>query len=226
MLTFIIWTLITLIAVTLTILTTRKYGVEMAVGIFATLTVLANILANKIVLVGKFTVPAGIIVYSMTFLVTDFISEIYGKEVAKKAVICGLVANLIALMSINLVLIWEPASFAIERAEAFSKALFQTPRIIVASMTAYFISQMHDVYAFHFWRKVTRGRYLWLRNNLSTIASQAIDTLIFITLAFYGIFNFQILIGMVFGQYVLKVLIALLDTPFIYVATTAVKNLK
>lgn len=216
MLKFVIWALITLTAVTLTVISSRKYGVEIAIGIFATLTVLANILANKIVTVGNFIVPAGVIVYSTTFLITDIICEMYGKEVAKKAVICGFLANIIALISINLVLIWEPASFALEVSEAFSVALSQTPRIVIASIVAYLISQIHDVYAFHFWKKVTRGKHLWLRNNASTIVSQAIDTSIFITLAFYGKFPIA---EMIFGQYVVKVIIALLDTPFVYVSS-------
>lgn len=224
MLKFVAWVLITLTAVTLTVITSRRYGVEIAVGIFATLTVLANILANKIVTVGDFIVPAGVIVYSTTFLVTDIISEMYGKEVAKKAVICGFVANIIALMSINLVLFWEPAPFALETSQAFSKALSQTPRIVFASMVAYLISQMHDVYAFHFWKKVTKGKHLWLRNNASTIVSQAIDTSIFITLAFYGVFPLETIAGMIVGQYVVKVLIALLDTPFMYLASSFMKK--
>jgi len=224
MLNFILWALITLLAVTLTILTSRRYGVEIAIGIFATLTVLANVLANKIVLVGSFVVPAGVIVYSMTFLVTDFISEIYGKENAKKAVICGLLANLIALLSIKLVLIWKPAPFAVEVSDAFSKALQQTPRIIFASITAYFISQMHDVYSFHFWKVKTKGKHLWLRNNASTIVSQAIDTTIFITIAFYGIV--PNIVDIILGQYVIKVVIALLDTPFMYMTTAVFRDLQ
>ncbi|ADB58380.1 queuosine precursor transporter [Archaeoglobus profundus] len=224
MLNFVLWAVVTLAAVTLTVITSRRYGIEIAVGIFSTLTVLANILANKIVAVGSFIVPAGVIVYSTTFLVTDVISEVYGKEVAKKAVICGFLANLIALMSLNLVLIWEPAPFAIEVSEAFSKALSQTPRIIIASLIAYIVSQMHDVYAFHFWKKVTKGKYLWLRNNASTVVSQAIDTTIFITLAFYGTFPLQTIAGMIFGQYIVKVIIALLDTPFIYIASSFMKT--
>ncbi len=219
MIEFVAWVILTLSAVTLVVALAEIYGVEIAIGIFATLTVVANIIASKLVTVGNIIVPAGVIVYSATFLITDVLGEIYGKEYGKKAVVTGFFANIIATLAIVTAILWKPAPIGIETAKDFKKVFGLTPRIVVASMVAYIISQTHDVYAFHFWKEKTKGRHLWLRNNASTIVSQLIDTCTFITLAFYGVVSNNILIRMIAGQYIIKVLIALLDTPFMYIAT-------
>lgn len=222
---FIQWVLITLGIVTVTMILAEKYGVEIAIGIFTALIVIANVISSKIIFVGEIGSvnligPAGVIVYASTFLITDIIGEIYGKEYSKKAVITGFFANIIAVIAILIAINWTPAPFlSNEFLNSFNKILGFAPRIVLASMIAYLISQTHDVYAFHFWKRKTKGRHLWLRNNASTIVSQAIDTAVFITIAFYGLVANEVLLSMIFGQYVLKVFIALFDTPFIYIAT-------
>ncbi len=221
MLEFVVWTIATLGIVTLTVILAERYGVEMAVGIFASLTVLANILAVKRIAVGSLMGPAGVLVYSSTFLITDVLGEIYGKEYGKKAVIAGFFANIVALVSVLIAVNWQPAPEYImppELEKAFEDVFSFAPRIVIASMVAYLISQTHDVYAFHFWKTKTAGRHLWLRNNASTMVSQLIDTVLFITIAFYGAVSFSALAEMIVGQYVIKVAIALLDTPFMYIA--------
>lgn len=222
---FIQWVLITLGIVTVTMILAERYGVEIAIGIFTALIVIANVISSKIIFVGEIGSvnligPAGVIVYASTFLITDIIGEIYGKEYSKKAVITGFFANIIAVVAILIAINWTPAPFlSNEFLNSFNKILGFAPRIVLASMIAYLISQTHDVYAFHFWKRKTKGKHLWLRNNASTIVSQAIDTAVFITIAFYGLVANEVLLSMIFGQYVLKVFIALFDTPFIYIAT-------
>ncbi len=222
---FIQWVLVTLGIVTVTMILAERYGVEIAIGIFTALIVIANVISSKIIFVGEvgsvnLIGPAGVIVYASTFLITDIIGEIYGKEYSKKAVITGFFANIIAVVAILIAINWTPAPFlSNEFLNSFNKILGFAPRIVLASMIAYLISQTHDVYAFHFWKRKTKGRHLWLRNNASTIVSQAIDTVVFITIAFYGLVANEVLLSMIFGQYVLKVFIALFDTPFIYIAT-------
>jgi len=86
-------------------------------------------------------------------------------------------------------------------------------RITIASISAYLVSQYHDVWAFNFWRRITKEKHLWLRNNASTLVSQAIDTFLFISLAFYGVVP---VLPLILGQYFVKLCIALLDTPVVY----------
>ena len=221
---FIAWSLVTLSAVTLAIAMTRKFGVEVVIGVYAVLTVVANIVAVKLISVGNIVAPAGVIVYAITFLITDFISEIFGREAAKKAVVTGLTANVVYLLSIYAVLQWTPAPFvSSEFTDAFNQIFGFTPRIVLASFVAFIISQTNDVYVFHYIREKTSNRHLWIRNNLSTAVSQLIDTVVFITIAFYGVAP---VLDLIFGQYLLKFLIALLDTPFLYAGVIAYRALK
>jgi uncharacterized integral membrane protein (TIGR00697 family) len=201
----------TLFLVSITSVIARKYGVEYIIGMYAALIVVANILASKIVIFAGLTVPAAVIVYASSFLLTDMLSEFYGKDMARKAVWAGFLANIMLVISVYIAIVWEGAPFWGNQ-EAFETVLKNTPRIVFASMVAYLISQHHDVISYHWWM----GRFpqhLWLRNNASTIVSQALDSVIFITLAFYGVFP---IIPMIIGQYTVKLLIALMDTPFIY----------
>ena len=231
MIEFLEWVLLTLGVVTATLVLAERYGSEIAIALFASLTVLANIIAFKIIYAGSIAGflligPAGVIVYASTFLITDLLSELYGKEYAKRAVVAGLLANIVAVISIYIAITWTPAPFmSPESLNAFNKVLGFAPRLVVASIIAYAISQTHDVYAFHLWKKLAKGRYLWLRNNASTMASQAIDTVIFISIAFYGVVDTSTLLSMIAGQYILKIVIAALDTPFIYVATVSYTHL-
>lgn len=181
---------------------------------------IASVLANKIISIGNIFVPAGILAYSITFIVTDVISEIWGKERAKETVFGGFIALLAVLALVQISLAWPRASFW-QGEEAFQAILGSTPRIIVASFIAYLVSQFHDVWAFHFWRRVTRQKHLWLRNNLSTAVSQLIDSVLFVTIAFYGVMPVWPLI---IGQWFIKFVIAVIDTPVIYFLVWLLRN--
>ncbi|MCR3884707.1 queuosine precursor transporter [Methanotrichaceae archaeon M04Ac] len=220
-----LWAAATLATVTITAILAARFGVEIAVGVFASLTVLANLLAAKTIAFGPFIAPAAVLVYASTFLLTDILSELFGKEKARLAVWTGFLANMVMLLSVLIAVRWS-ASPVMDPALASSfDAVFGfAPRVIAASMIAYLASQHHDVWAYGFWKDRTGGRRLWLRNNASTMASQAIDTLIFITLAFYGLVPNSVLLQMMAGQYVIKILIAALDTPFIYLALAAARR--
>lgn len=188
--------------------------------IFAGSLTLSSILANKIITIFGFFVPAGVLGYSITFFATDTISEIWGKKRANFVVIGGFFALLIALILIMLSLFWEKAPFW-EGDAAYSAILGSTPRIIIGSFVAYLVSQFTDVWTFHFFKRITNSKHLWLRNNLSTMSSQLIDTVLFITIAFYGVLP----IGqMIFGQWLIKCIIAGLDTPIVYAVVWYIKS--
>jgi len=182
------------------------------ISLFVGCITISSILANKIITVMGLFVPAGVIAYSVTFIATDVISEVWGKERAREAVFGGFIALVAVFVLIQVSLIWPKAPFW-NNDEAFQSILGSTSRIIIASLTAYLVSQMHDVWAFHFWKRVTNNRHLWLRNNLSTAVSQFLDSFIFVMIAFYGVLPVWPLI---YGQWLVKFMIAVLDTPLIY----------
>ncbi len=193
----------------------RKLSVLQA--LFVSGLVVSNIIAAKVIVIWKLVVPAAIIIYPFTFLATDVIGELYGRKEADRTVWYGLLASLFAMMIVYAGMLLPPAPFMQKQQAAYELLLGPNRRIVLASLLAYICSQKHDVWAFHFWKRLTKGRYKWLRNNLSTMTSQAIDSVIFIGLAFWGVVPH--LGEMILGQYVLKLLIALLDTPLFYVFT-------
>lgn len=185
------------------------------VGILTTSLVIANVVAGKVVMFKGIILPAAVVSYAFTFLSTDIISEKWGKEKASEAVKFGFVAQIFAGALIILAQHLPVAPFAQETQKAFNIILGQNFRFVIASLTAYLISQHTDVLAFHFLKEKFNAK--WIRNNGSTITSQFIDTAIFITIAFWG--NVPNLIIMILSQYIIKLILAVLDTPLFYLLT-------
>jgi uncharacterized integral membrane protein (TIGR00697 family) len=206
------WIIATLAGATAAVLISEKYGYEIIIGLFAGLIVAAQVLANKTVTVLEFTVPAGVLVYSTSYLLTDVLAEFHGKKEAKKAVWSGFLASVILVVAINIAIAWPSPAFWKGQA-AFEQTLGTTWRIVAASLTAYVFSQNLDVYIFHKIRSRTGESKLYLRNILSTGTSQLVDSIIFIVIAFYGVMP---IVPLIIGQYIVKLSIAALDTPFIY----------
>ena len=188
---------------------------------FVVLLVTSNVIAGKIITVGGLFAPAAVICYSLTFAATDTLAEVWGKDRTRFVVNVGFLVTVFSAVFIRLAILMPAAPFWAGQ-EAFAAVLGGNLRIVIASLTAYVISQHHDIWAFMFWKKVTGGRHLWIRNNLSTAASQLLDTGIFITLAFYG--TGTPLLSLFVGQYVVKVLIGVLDTPVVYLLVHLVKR--
>ncbi len=183
--------------------------------LFATCLLVANIISVKLVSIGGWVVPAGVIAYPLTFLFTDVIAELYGRKIASRVVWVGFGASILMVILVFGGRLLPPAPIW-EGQSAYESILGMVPRITLASMIAYLVSQHHDVFAFHFWRRKTKGRFLWLRNNASTMVSQALDTGLFITIAFWGVYSTEILLNMLRTQYIIKLAIAVCDTPFCY----------
>ena len=174
----------------------------------------ANVVAVK--LMGtRFVQSAGVIAYPLTFIVTDVLGEVYGKRRAARLVWMGFVAQLMFLVMVTIGRFVPYPSFWGGQ-DAYVAIVGLVPRIILGSLTAYLLSQYHDVFAFHFWKKKTNGKHLWLRNNASTMVSQAIDTVVFVIIAFAGVFKGASLWGMIWIMYVTKLAIAVVDTPVVY----------
>lgn len=215
--TVIIWLLITMTIACGFAALSKHLGPEILIGVFAGSLVIAIVVAGKIGLIdfaGQYGLSASIFVYSATFLLTDVLSEVYGKTMARKAVYAGLLCYPMLIVTTQFSIHWTPHPLY-ENQEQFELIMGNTFRIVIASLCAYLASQLNDVWAFHFIRSKTGEKWFWLRNNLSTWMSQAIDTVIFYTIAFYGVFPVGQLIII---TYIAKIIIALVDTPFAYLA--------
>ena len=204
----------------------RKIYLYLA-GLFITSLVVSNLIFQKFfywypidieILDNKlFELSVGILPYPITFLITDLISEIYGKKKANDVVITGIFAS---FFSITILLISEAVP-AIENSpisdEEFKKVFSVSSIAVFASMLAYLIAQLVDIRIYHFWKKLTKGKLLWLRNNFSTFSSQFIDSSLVIgLLCFFDILSWDLFWGLVLSAFIFKVLVALFDTPFLY----------
>ena len=197
----------------------------MLASLFVTCLVVSNIISSKIVGWGPLIFPAGVIAYSITFLITDIYTEFFGKKETEKLIIYGFISNILMIILIFIAISMPIAPFMEDYQAVYEKVLSMSFRIVVASMIAYIIAQSHDVFAYHFWGKLTKGKHLWLRNNASTLVSQLIDTSLFITIAFHGVVPTQALINLIFYQYLMKALIALVDTPFCYIGVIIIRKI-
>jgi hypothetical protein len=194
-----------------------KWGLIMWIPVSV---IVANIQVIQTVQLFGTVATLGNVVYATSFLITDILSENYGKEEAKKAVWIGFFSLISMTILMNITLFYVPLagdSFAQEAHEATNTIFSLMPRIAVASLAAYVLSQHHDVWAFHFWKnKFPANRYLWIRNNLSTFVSQIIDSGVFVLIAFYGVFETSMLFEVFLTTYFLKFIVAAADTPFVY----------
>ena len=164
-----------------------------------------------------FEISVGVLPYPLTFLITDLISEIFGKKKANQIVTAGIFAS---FFSMGIVLVSDLAP-AIPGSpvddELFSKVFALSPIAVLASMLAYLCAQYIDIAIYHFWKRLTKGRYLWLRNNFSTFSSQIIDTTTVVgLLCIFGVIPWSMFQGLVISGVLFKIFIALLDTPLLY----------
>ena len=182
--------------------------------------IVANIQVIQTVEFFGFVATLGNIVYASSFLVTDILSENYGKEDAKKAVWIGFFSLISMTLLMNLSLLFIPVEgdeFAGVTHEATSTIFSLMPRIAIASFVAYLLSQRHDVWAYHFWSKrFPKDSQIWIRNNLSTYVSQLIDSTVFVLIAFWGVFETAVMWEIFITTYFLKFIVAAADTPFVY----------
>ena len=189
-------------------------------GIFIASLVTCNLIANKFVTVDLgfkvFIVSAGILPYPLTFLVTDLISELYGQRKANLVVFSGFIASLFVLLFLWLGGQFNSIPDSLVNDEIYNSVFQNAWRLIAASMIAYLFAQFVDVRIFHFWKKLTDGKHLWLRNNGSTIVSQLVDTTLVICILFVGVWNADQILSAIIDGWIFKMLMALLDTPIIY----------
>ncbi len=172
-----------------------------------------------------FEISVGILPYPITFLITDIISEVYGKRKANQIVTIGIFASFFSMLIVFVSGIvpatdWSPVSDTL-----FNKVFGATAIAVLASMLAYLFAQYIDIQLFHFWKRLTKGKHLWLRNNFSTFLSQFVDTFtVLILLSSFGKIEWKLFSSLLLSGFLFKVLIAALDTPLLYLAVYAFRN--
>lgn len=188
-------------------------------AIFIGLLILMNLMGGKITTLFSISVSVGIFLVPLTFLITDIVSEVYGREISQQFVYIGMIVIFLTML-VTQFFIYLPPNVRFELNTEYSQIFGSSIRIMLASLLAFGLSQFNDVFVFHYLKKKTDGKMLWLRNNLSTIISQAIDTTVFMLVAFCGIspkFDlYFVLIGLGLPYYLFKIGFAILDTPLVY----------
>lgn len=217
-----LWLATLLLDLTGTVLLYRWFGKAGLQVAIATAIVLANLQGPKLTIIFGLETSLGVIFYSSIFFATDVLSENYGKAEATKAVWMGFVVSVIVLLMLSLGLTFEPstnpktAGFSRDIQDAFATILDFSPRFVFGSLLAYLVSQRFDVWAYHRIRAWTGERHLWLRNNGSTLASQALDTAIYSLVVWWGTVDLVTALKLGAAKYVFKFAIAVIDTAFIY----------
>ncbi len=198
-------------------------------ALFIAALVVCNLIANKFVSVPlgfkTFYVSAGILPYPLTFLITDILSEIYGKRKANKVVIAGFFASGFTLFTLWFANQFKAIPDSPVSDEEFFHVFGNSWRVVLASMTAYLTAQLIDVRIYHFWKNYTKGKHLWLRNNGSTILSQLVDTVLVVLVLFIGVLPFNNILDLIFDGWLFKVICALADTPLIYISTWILRKM-
>jgi uncharacterized integral membrane protein (TIGR00697 family) len=191
-------------------------------ALFVTSLVVSNLIFQKFFFWNPFgwfpfELSVGLLPYPITFLITDVISEIYGKKKANQIVVTGIFAS---IFSILIVLVanyttataWSPVDNTL-----YAKVFGLSPLAVLASMFAYLFAQFIDIRIYHFWKQKTKGNHLWLRNNLSTFSSQFIDTFVVVLLlSLFNVLPWNVFGKLILSGFLFKVLIAALDTPVLY----------
>ncbi len=215
---YILWIVVDLTLLIIGFILWGRIGI---IAIIAFNVVIMNIFVLKGIILFGLDATGGNVLYASIFLGTDIISEYYGAREARKAVFIGFFISLFFLIASRFILIFTPASWDLYHDSM--KHLF-TPvwRIVAASMVAYIISQNLDVVSYN-WLKKRLPKHLWIRNNGSTWTSQLVDTVVFCLFAFAYVYETRVLLGIILSTYILKIIVAAIDTPFIYLTKIIVR---
>ena len=217
-----LWIVTLAVDLSLTLLMYRLFGRTGLIAAIVLAILLANLQGPKLTIIFGMQTSLGVIFYSTIFFATDILGEKHGRAAANQAVLVGFGISVIVVLMMSISLLYKPsplpetAAFSAEIHDAFNRIVDFTPRFVFGSLFAYLISQSFDVWFFHRVKHWTQGRHLWLRNNLSTMTSQSLDTVVYALVVWWGIVDLTTAIQLGLAKYVFKVFIAAFDTPFIY----------
>ena len=215
---YLLWIMVDLILLLSAFAMWGKTGI---IAVISATIILMNIFVLKGIRLFGLDATGGNVLYASLFLGTDIIAEYFGAREARKAVFIGFFLSLLFLIASRFILLFEPAPW--DRYHDSMNTLFSPVwRIVIASISSYILSQNLDVVTFT-WLKRKFPKQLWLRNNASTWSSQIVDTVLFCTVAFAGLYELRIVAGIVLSTYILKIVVAALDTPFMYLTRIVVR---
>ncbi|MGH7279623.1 MAG: queuosine precursor transporter [Candidatus Rokuibacteriota bacterium] len=192
-------------------------------ALFVTSLLTANVIAAKLVLVGGLTLPAAILIFPLSYVIGDVLTEVWGYATARRVIWLGFACNAVMVVAIWLGGALPPAPFWQGQA-AYAEILGSTPRILLASFVAYLVGEFANAFVLARMKIATGGRWLWARTIGSTVVGQGLDSLIFVTLAFAGLLPLPALLGVVAAQWAVKVAYEAAATPLTYVAVGWLKS--
>lgn len=196
---------------------------DLIVGLFVAVLLISNIASTKIVDIWRFTFDGGTILFPLSYIFGDILTEVYGYRQSRRAIWIGFLSALMMSLVLGLIGLIRPAE-GWELQEAYMSILGQTPRIVAASLIAYFIGEFSNSYILAKMKVFTGGKWLAARTITSTIAGQGIDTIIFVFIAFFGVYSNSLLIAIIVSNYIFKVLMEIAFTPLTYKIINGLKR--
>lgn len=193
------------------------------VALFVTSLITANIMAVKLVDIAGFIVPAGIIIFPISYIVGDVLTEVYGFKQAKRVIWLGFLCNLIAVIAI-VAGQYLPAAGFWDAQDAYNRILGYTPRLLLASFVAFLVGEFSNSYILSRLKVATQGKHLWMRIIGSTVVGQGLDSLIFILIAFAGTTPIAVMMSAIVTQWIFKVVYEALATPLTYTVVNYIKE--
>lgn len=191
--------------------------------VFVSALITANIIAVKLVSVAGFVIPAGVVIFPLSYIFGDVLTEVYGYSLARRVIWLGFLCNLVAVIAIVVGQLLPPASFW-QGQTAYEQILGYTPRLLAASFLAYLVGEFANSYVLARMKVLTKGRYLWTRTIGSTLVGEGLDSMVFIILAFVGTIPVAGLISAVVTQWLFKTGYEVLATPLTYAIVNSLKR--
>ncbi|MBO8160022.1 MAG: queuosine precursor transporter [Thermosipho sp. (in: Bacteria)] len=192
-------------------------------GLFTSIIIISNIIAGKLINIGPFIITLSVLVYPISFSISNIIFEIFGDKTAKKVIYTGFLASFILVIISFITVIYPPAPI-FKNNDAYLIIFNSTPRIILASFLSYFIAQNINIWAFNFPKIVLNTNNVYFRNIFSMILTQFFDSLVFVGVSFFGKYENSILINMIISQYIIKLIFSILNSPFISIGIKKIKK--
>ena len=196
---------------------------DIITALFVAILLISNVASSKITTIGFLTFDAGTILFPLSYIIGDMLTEVYGYSRARRAIWIGLLCNVIMAVTFMIVAVLPPAADWPHQ-PAYEAILGWTPRIVLASIIAYFIGEFLNSFMLARLKVMTKGKHLWMRTIGSTLVGQLLDTLIFVVIAFWGLLPTPVLISIIISNYIFKVAIEVFFTPITYKVVNLLKK--